>query len=385
MPQRRNRRAGVEDLWTRGDGSPSARHGQGLRWRARWVDPSGREKTKAFRRKVDAQRHVEQVTTALTTSTYVDPDAGRQTVGAALQRYLDGLQVKPKTRDGYASVIRSRIRPRWKDVPLDAVMTSDVAAWVQGLQVGDDAVSPARARQAGLILRAALELAVEDRLLAVNPAERVKLPKQPARREQARLTVDQVHKLADELPNATDRALMLTMALAGLRFGEAAALQVKHLDHQKRRVTVARTYTDLNGSILEGVPKSHAMRWVPMPAGLSDELQQLTEGKTAEDDVFRTRRGSVYRHRNWGRRVFRPALRRAKLDDSMRIHDLRGTFASIAVQAGANIKALQRALGHESAKMTLDTYADLFEDDLGSLGERIDSAAYSLRTEVDEE
>lgn len=374
--QRRNRRAGVEDLWTRGDGSPSARHGKGLRWRARWVDPSGREKTKAFRRKVDAQRHVDSVTTALTTSTYVDPSAGRQTVGAALQRHLDGLQVKPKTLDSYRSVARSRVLPRWKDVPLDAVMTSDVSAWLADLQRGDDAVSGARARHAGLLLRKTLQQAVEDRLLAVNPAATVKLPRAGGRREHTRLSIAELHRAADAMPTAVDRALLLTMATTGLRWGEATALQVGTLDFERLRITVRRTYIDIGGTLHESTPKSHATRWVPMPEALAGELRPLVKGRDVEADVFHSPGGGLLRSGNWLNRTFRPALRRAKLDDSMRVHDLRGTYASIAVQAGANIKALQRALGHESATETLDAYASLYEDDLTGLGGAINSAAY---------
>ena len=56
-------------------------------------------------------------------------------------------------------------------------------------------------------------------------------------------------------------------------------------------------------------------------------------------------------------------------------HDLRHTAASLAVSSGANVKAVQRMLGHKSAAMTLDTYADLFEDDLDAVAERIDERA----------
>ncbi len=55
-------------------------------------------------------------------------------------------------------------------------------------------------------------------------------------------------------------------------------------------------------------------------------------------------------------------------------HDLRHTAASLAVSAGANVKAVQRMLGHASATMTLDTYADLFDDDLDAVAERLDVA-----------
>jgi len=55
-------------------------------------------------------------------------------------------------------------------------------------------------------------------------------------------------------------------------------------------------------------------------------------------------------------------------------HDLRHTAASLAISAGANVKAVQRMLGHASAAMTLDTYADLFDGDLNSVAESLDKA-----------
>lgn len=201
------------------------------------------------------------------------------------------------------------------------------------------------------------------------------------RREGVRLTASELRNVAQKMPTDTDRALLLTLALCGLRWGEATALQVKALDFERMRITVDRTYTDLDGEIIEGVPKSHQARWVPMPKSLGEELRRLVERKAPDEDVFRGRNGGVFRHRNWGRRVFRSALGAADCDTSMRIHDLRGTFASLAIQAGANIKALQRALGHESASLTLDTYGHLYPDDLMGLGDQIETAAYSLRTD----
>lgn len=70
------------------------------------------------------------------------------------------------------------------------------------------------------------------------------------------------------------------------------------------------------------------------------------------------------------------ALEEAKLPP-MTIHDLRHTAASLAISAGANVKAVQRMLGHASAAMTLDTYADLFDDDLDSVAMRLSEAATS--------
>jgi hypothetical protein len=58
-------------------------------------------------------------------------------------------------------------------------------------------------------------------------------------------------------------------------------------------------------------------------------------------------------------------------------HDLRHTAASLAVSAGAHVKSLQRMLGHASAAMTLDVYADLFDDDLDAVAAALNDRAVS--------
>ena len=65
--------------------------------------------------------------------------------------------------------------------------------------------------------------------------------------------------------------------------------------------------------------------------------------------------------------------RRAGIEGQMTVHDLRHTAASLMVKAGANVKAVQRQLGHASAAMTLDVYADLFDDDLDAVGEAVNA------------
>lgn len=94
MAQKRNRRSGVEDRWTKNirdtEGNvlavPSANHGKGMRWRARFVDDEGRERAKGFQRKTDAQKWLDaEVTAKLATGTYIEPSAGRITVSAVYQ------------------------------------------------------------------------------------------------------------------------------------------------------------------------------------------------------------------------------------------------------------------------------------------------------------
>ena len=126
----------------------------------------------------------------------------------------------------------------------------------------------------------------------------------------------------------------------------------------------------------------------PFPAALTDELAALMVGKGRDELVFTDLRGGVLRNSNWRTRVFEPAVKKCQRADesfpSITPHDLRHSAASLAVSAGANVKAVQRMLGHVKASMTLDVYADLFDEDLDSVAVNLDaairSAAYPLRT-----
>jgi integrase len=71
-------------------------------------------------------------------------------------------------------------------------------------------------------------------------------------------------------------------------------------------------------------------------------------------------------------RYFRPALPKVGLPDGVRMHDLRHTCASLLIAEGANVKAVQKQLGHKSATITLDTYGHLFPDEMERLAERLD-------------
>ncbi len=120
---------------------------------------------------------------------------------------------------------------------------------------------------------------------------------------------------------------------------------------------------------------------MPFPAALADELAALMVGKGRDALVFTDLRGGVLRNSNWRARVFEPAVTNCQTADdtfpSITPHDLRHTAASLAVSAGANVKAVQRMLGHAKASMTLDVYADLFDEDLDSVAASLDAAIRS--------
>lgn len=171
------------------------------------------------------------------------------------------------------------------------------------------------------------------------------------------------------------KALVLVLGYCGLRWGEAVALRIEDVDLEKRRLTIRRNAVEVHGVIHEGTPKTRAgARIVPIPLAAADALQEAL-GSRDEGLVFPGPTGGYMKRvrasagsKSW----WKTALKAAGVPN-MVLHGLRHTAASIAVSAGGNVKAIQRMLGHESAAMTLDIYADLFDDDIEALLARIDA------------
>jgi integrase len=387
---KRNRRASVEDLWTRTiyvDGTarkvPSARAGRGQRWRARYVDDTGREHTKAFGRKTDANAWLDGITSTIVAGTYVTPEAGRATVANVYASWSASQgHISRKTAATRRSTWDSRVEPRWGDVPVIDVKTTAVRAWVSKM-VADEVGAPTIENAFG-VLRQVLGAALEDKRIPRNPCDGVKLPKRK-HADRGYLSHAQVIALADAVERQPE--VVRFLAYTGLRWGEMAALRVCDFDVLRRRVNVSRSVTE-SGGLVWSTPKTWERRSVPFPATLADELAALMVGKSRDDLIFADQRGGVLRNSNWRARVFAPAVAKCQKDDesfpTITPHDLRHTAASLAVSAGANVKAVQRMLGHAKASMTLDVYADLFDDDLDAVAANLDaaikSAAYPLRT-----
>jgi integrase len=113
---------------------------------------------------------------------------------------------------------------------------------------------------------------------------------------------------------------------------------------------------------------------VPVPRFLVNDLAELVAGKAPEDLVFTTPHGAVLRVRGTRRAWFDRAALLVGVP-GLTPHELRHTAASLAVSAGANVKEVQAMLGDAKASMTLDVYADLFDDDLEAVADRLDAIA----------
>ena len=161
-----------------------------------------------------------------------------------------------------------------------------------------------------------------------------------------------------------------------MRFGEAAALRVSRVDFLRCRVTIAESVTPVRGVPVFGPTKGHERREVPLPRFLVEDLARQVEGKAADDLVFTGLRGQVLRPQGFQRAALTEAARSVGIP-GFHPHELRHTYASLAIASGADIKTIQNALGHKSATQTLDQYGHLFGDRLDILADAMDAARTS--------
>ncbi|MDV2477848.1 site-specific integrase [Rhodococcus zopfii] len=217
-----------------------------------------------------------------------------------------------------------------------------------------------------------LDQAVEDSRIVSNPAAGLDLPRID-HEERRYLTPHQVDILAKAAEHHA--VLVYTLAYCGLRFGEAAALTVADVNLDRDRLRIHRSATVVDGKIVVSSTKSNKGRDVPLPQFLADMLAEHIGHHAADALVFPDSRGGHMRSNNVRRRWWDRAVKASGVPEGLTPHELRHTAASLAISAGASIKAVQRMLGHSSAALTLDRYGHLFDDDLGMVAQRLHNLA----------
>lgn len=334
-------------------------------WRARYYDREGKQHTRHFPTKKAGQDWLDDVTTAVGTGTYVDPQLAKGTVAAVAKTWLaSNPDWTASTRARNESILNAHVLPRWGSVRLGDVTHEAIQEWVGGFTLAGGTV-----RKILGVLNGVLTLAVTTKKLAANPAVAVKKPKQAIKRRRY-LNGHQVELLAQAAGDAFD--VVMVLAYCGLRFGELAALRVGAVDQLRRRLRIEESVTEVNGRLEWGTPKDHQRRSVPYPAFLDAYIAARMAGKGPDDPLFPSARGDVLRVRNIRRGWFDGAAVAAGVS-GLTPHELRHTAASLAVAAGASVLALQRMLGHDKPSTTLDVYADLFDEDLDDVAARLES------------
>jgi len=372
-------------------------------WLVQYRTPEGRvTKRRGFATKKQAQDFEATTRVSKMRGEYIDANAAKVTIGELGPEWLASrTHLKPSSARVEESAWRVHVEPRWGKTKLAHLKHSAVKSWVAEMtKAGSGPVTVTRSFN---ILAGILDEAVKDRRLLTNPARGVKLPRK-VKGEHHYLTDEQVMALAVE--GGPDKGvIVMVLAYCGLRWGELAGLHVADVDMLKRRIHVRRNAVGVGPEIIVGTPKTHERRTVPLPKFLVELLAPVCQGKGRDSIVFPAADGDYAKSpgiRSWFDYAVQRCITAAdkaraaerlahpKLDPVTPVfpritpHDLRHTAASLAVSAGANVKAVQKMLGHASAAMTLDTYADLFDRDAEAVADAHDQrlAGFSFTPNV---
>lgn len=364
------------------------------------IDGLGKLKRKYVtgKTKTEVLRKVQHLQRLKAENALVDPS--RMTIGEFMEVWQrdTGTDLKDSTKQKRQDIINHYVIPHLSLKHLQKLTPLDVQAWQTALlqqrrkpstrkrKATDPPpepgklLSPATVAGAMTLLGTALNHALKLGLIYRNPVDAVKRVKIP-RREFQVWEPSEVQRLITAITDDRLYGLVYLALTTGMRRGELCGLH--WTDIQRGIITVRHNCVIVGGQAQISTPKTEAgKRRIPLPADTLDALKihrsrQAREREAAGEDwqesglVFTTSIGTLYHPRNllrdWYALLDKAGVRR------IRIHDIRHTYASLAIYQGLDPKALADRLGHSRASLTLDVYGHVFE-------EQREKAALSLHT-----
>ena len=358
----------------RANGEGSIRKRKDGRWEGFYTasyDPAtGKQKIKNVLGKTQAEVK-EKLKKAIADSQRLDMNrSGTHTVKSWVLMWYEVYaepRLRENTKDYYLNYINNHIIPELGDIKLDKLTTIQIQKFYNDLQKNGrvQRYQHIQLKNKGLSIRVVhgihtllnncLEQAVAERLILVNPARGCKLPKM----EKREMKVLPEEKIRPYLMEADKRGLLAPFYLeltTGLRRGELLALLWTDLDVENRTISITKQVTRTKGELVVSQPKTqHSIRTLIVPQQAVDLLIQEHSLHPNNPYLFPSpTTGTMYSPETVAR-IHKRILRDAGLEDC-RFHDLRHTFATVALQNGVDIKTLSGMLGHYSSGFTLDTY-----------------------------
>jgi integrase len=323
-----------------------------VRWRA-----AGRERSKSFARRKDADSFKAKVEGDELIGLVTDPSTGKVTLAAyaadwLASRVVKGRPLSPSTRYGYERLLDRNILPTLGALPLRAITPERVRTWhgnVTAEAGGDQAAKSYR------VLSAILNTAVSDERIGRNPC-RIKGAGSESAAERPMPTTAEVLALIDAVP-ARYRLVLVLAGLGGLRMGEVLGLRLSDVDTLRSAVHIRQTAQEVPGlGRVVKDPKSDAgRRMVVLPRQATDAIAAHVEvfGCAVTGELVTDPRGGPARRASVST-AWQKAKTAVGVDPTMHPHDLRHHAATLMAQMpGITTKELMARIGHSSPRAAL--------------------------------
>jgi integrase len=298
----------------------------------------------------------------------------RQTVAQYLEAWLTGTaqhRLRPRTFIRYQQLVRTHTLPTLGKLPLAKLTPQHLSQLYDAKRAAG--LAPRSVQFLHAVLHSALKQALRWGLLPRNPAAAVQAPR-PQRRPMQALDAEQAGRLLTAAADDPLGALYVLALMTGMRQGELLGLQWADVDGEAGRLTVRHTLQWHPGGrwTLDEPKTGHSRRTIRLPASALGALRahrarqaadRLALGAAWADLglVFPNGVGRPLRPANLADRTHRKLLARAGLP-AIRFHDLRHTYATLALGSGVPVKVVSETLGHASITLTLDTYSHVLPD-----------------------
>lgn len=328
------------------------------RYQVRYPGPDGRTRShpETFARKGDASRMLAVLEGQLAHGTWTDPERARINLADYAQAWITQRPgLRPRTVEIYRGSLKRHIVPYLGGVPLGKIDSAMIREW--RAQILGKGTSVSEAAKAYRFLRAVFMTAVDDLIIPRNPC-RIRGGGAERPDERPVLTARQVLDLADRMPYARFRVMVLLAGFASLRWGELSALRRCDLDPVAGTVSVRRQHVELDtGQLIVTPPKSVAgARTVALPPAIVSTVRDYLEaGKDQPPDalLFTGTRGGTLRRSNFRRDVGWYAAVAAIGAPGLHFHDLRHTGNTLAAAGGASLRDLMDRMGHDSVRAAM--------------------------------
>ena len=356
----------------RANGEGNIRKRKDGRWEGRYtagVNPeNGKQIFKNVLGKTQAEVK-EKLKKALADSQKLDlAKQGQYTVGTWMDAWFENvarIKVRPSSHQTYQGYIDNHIKPNIGNIPLEKLTTMELQKLYRKLLTSGrverieaekqpKGLSAKTVRNINQVISSAMDLAVAQKIILENPTNACSLPR-VEHKEMQTISAEQLQAFLEEAKRSGVYEMYYIELSTGLRRGELLGLKWEDIDMKQGIIRVRRQISRIDSKIVEAPLKTKNSYRAVTISPQAVEVLKTQKAKTNDEYVFPSPNGGPISPDSVNNMLKR-VLERAGIP-KVRFHDLRHTFATLALQNGVDIKTVSGMLGHFSAGFTLDTYA----------------------------